>query len=96
MDYDEILHEGFQQCTSCKEWFCTLIRDRNGIDEKKCLMCYARIDLDEYFVIIKELGKLQSYILSTPAKELDLEVVKSMDFINKKVKADLIKYLENN
>ena len=40
------------------------------------------------------MGKLETYIGSTPVKNLDIEVAKNMDFINKKVKSDLIKYLE--
>ena len=93
-DIPQIWHEGFQQCYDCKEYFCSTIKKENE-ENGKCLDCFGLSNsLKVYQYITKKMGKLETYIGSTPVKNLDIEVAKNMDFINKKVKSDLIKYLE--
>ena len=90
----QIWHEGFQKCNDCKEYFCSIITMEN--EKGKCLDCFGLSNsFKVYQYITQKMGKLETYIGSTPVKNLDIEVAKNMDFINKKVKSDLIKYLEN-
>ena len=90
----QIWHEGFQKCNDCKEYFCSIITMEN--EKGKCLDCFGLSNsFKVYQYITQKMGKLETYIGSTPVKNLDIEVVKNMDFINKKVKSDLIKYLKN-
>lgn len=91
----EIWHEDFQQCYDCKDYFCAIIKTENQ-ENGKCLDCFGLSNsLKVYQYITQKMGKLETYIGSTPVKNLDIEVVENMDFINKKVKSDLIKYLKN-
>tara|TARA_R110000765_G_scaffold252175_3_gene353479 strand:- start:884 stop:1177 length:294 start_codon:yes stop_codon:yes gene_type:complete len=90
----QIWHEGFQKCNDCKEYFCSIITMEN--EKGKCLDCFGLSNsFKVYQYITQKMGKLETYIGSTPVKNLDIEVAKNMDFINKKVKSDLIKYLKN-
>ena len=90
----QIWHEGFQKCNDCKEYFCSIITMEN--EKGKCLDCFGLSNsFKVYQYITQKMGKLETYIGSTPVKNLDIEVVENMDFINKKVKSDLIKYLKN-
>ena len=84
-DIPQIWHEGFQQCYACKEYFCSTIKTENE-ENGKCLDCFGLSNsLKVYQYITKKMGKLETYIGSTPVKNLDIEVVQNMDFINKKV-----------
>ena len=89
-----LLHSEFQQCTDCKEYFCMTLKD-NYENKKRCLECTGiRIPINEYLDIIKSLTDTAKYIISTPAKKLDIEFVKECSFVNEKVKKDLLVYLK--
>jgi hypothetical protein len=90
----QVWYEDFQQCFDCKEYFCAIITAEN--EKGKCLDCFGLSNsLKVYQYITQKMGKLETYIGSTSVKNLDIKVVENMDFINKKVKSDLIKYLKN-
>ena len=99
---DAVLHEEYQQCSGCKEFFTTTLRVDN--DEfnptsysKKCLICFEMCcNMEDYVNVMKSLDPYSKYVLSTPAKKLNIEVVRDIEFVSDKVKNDLIKYLESH
>ena len=89
-----LLHSEFQQCIDCKQYFCMTLKDYHEA-KKRCLECIGlRTPINEYLDIIKSLTNEAKYIMSTPVTKLDIEFVQKYNFVNQKVKKDLLTYLE--
>ena len=92
----ERLHEGFRYCQGCQGFFMGTfdIRDTHNQVRDLCVNCIGRMDINSYMELVKYMSKRDLFIHETNVYDLPLELVKTIDFVNQKVKAELIEYLE--